>query len=138
MPNFYTIAAGDTCDNIASGFRTTTSSLILLNPGLNCAALSIGQRICVPSINNNIIAPVCSNFYTIAAGDTCENIAFSFRINVPALLVLNPGLNCLTLQVTQRICVPNINTNIVPAPINVNPTPVGCQNTYTILPGKLR
>ena len=31
--NFYTVFSGDTCDNIAGAFRTTSQFLIQLNPG---------------------------------------------------------------------------------------------------------
>jgi peptidoglycan endopeptidase LytE len=44
-PNFYTLFRTDTCENIASAFRTTVQYLCQLNPGLNCNALPYGQRI---------------------------------------------------------------------------------------------
>ena len=63
--------------------------------GLNCASLQIGQRICVPIVNNNVVTPTpgvtCSNFYTIFQGDTCDNIAGAFRTSIAGLQQLNPG-----------------------------------------------
>ena len=63
---------------------------------MNCNSLPIGQRICVPAVNNNIVttaSPInnCPNFYTIFSGDTCTNIAAAFRTTVAGLQALNPG-----------------------------------------------
>ena len=128
--NVYTIFSGDTCVNIANAFRTTTTTIQLLNPTLNCASLVAGQRICVPYVNNNIVTPspnTCSNFYTIFSGDTCNNIAGAFRTTTANLQALNPGLNCQSLSIGQRICVPTVNNNITPQ--------VVCANFYTIFSG---
>lgn len=122
--NFYTINLGDSCDNIAAAFRTTTSTLQLLNPSLNCAStLNTGTQICVPYVNNNIISTTSSSpiintatcvtniFYTIFSGDICDNIAGAFNTNIATLLQLNPGLNCGALNVGQRICVPSSSSS---------------------------
>ena len=73
--NFYFVQSTDTCSSISAFFGLTTANLQFLNPGLNCLALPIGQRICVPAINNNVVttaspATACStnNFYTIFSG----------------------------------------------------------------------
>ena len=96
--NFYTIFSGDLCDNIAGAFKTTTQNLLQLNPGLNCAALTVGQRICVPSSAAGAngfqpIQTVCTNFYTVFSGDTCDNIAGAFRTTTAFLIQLNTGKN---------------------------------------------
>ena len=52
-PNFYTLFATDTCENLASAFRTTVQNLCQLNPGLNCNALPYGQRIWYKKIYSN-------------------------------------------------------------------------------------
>ena len=69
---------------------------VFLIKALNCVTLPIGQRICVPSVNNNV-APsptTCSTgfFYTIFSGDTCANIAGAFRTTVAGLQQLNPSI----------------------------------------------
>jgi hypothetical protein len=74
--------------------------------GLNCASLPIGQRICVPSVNNNnnqftTASPFpsnCQNFYTIFSGDTCTNIAGAFRTTIAGLQQLNPGKNSFNMN----------------------------------------
>ncbi len=118
--------------------RIKTIIFKLLKKGLNCAALPIGSRICVPSVNNNnIINPqsACNTgfFYTIFSGDTCANIAGAFRITVAGLQQLNPSLNCASLPVGQRICVPRIGgllKNSQPVPSVFVPSPNGCSNFF--------
>ena len=107
-----------------------------IKKGLNCASLfnQIGQRICVPAVNNNIATTAspatCStnNFYFVQSTDSCNSISAIFSITTANLQSLNPGLNCLTLPFGQRICVPSLNNVVTPAPIN-------CPNTYTIFSG---
>jgi spore germination protein YaaH len=137
--NFYTIFSGDTCTNIAGAFRTTIAGLQQLNPGLNCASLPIGQRICVPTVNTATTASpfqptscVTNNFYVIQPTDTCTSISGIFSLTTFNLQLLNPGLNCLSLPVNQRICVPSLNTVTTAAP---TPFPSNCQNFYTIFSG---
>ena len=42
---FYTIQSGDTLDTVAARFGTTTQKLLVLNPGIDTHALSVGQKI---------------------------------------------------------------------------------------------
>ena len=59
--------------------------------------MQVGQRLCVPNVNTNLILPVpivptatcTSNFYTIFSGDTCTNIAAAFRTTVANLQQVN-------------------------------------------------
>lgn len=47
-PSRYTIRAGDTLSQIAESFRISLDSLLAANPGLNPAALRVGEEIQVP------------------------------------------------------------------------------------------
>ena len=90
--NFYFVASTDSCTSISSIFSITTANLQLLNPSLNCLALPVGQRICVPFLNTVTSSPTtCPNFYTIFSGDTCTNIAGAFQTTIAGLQQLNPG-----------------------------------------------
>ncbi|THH08347.1 hypothetical protein EW145_g2765 [Phellinidium pouzarii] len=44
----YTIKPGDACWAISEEYGTTLDNLRAINPGVDCAALKRGQRICVP------------------------------------------------------------------------------------------
>jgi LysM repeat protein len=130
--NFYTLFPGDTCDSIASAFKTTLQSLLSININLNCQSLPIGQQICVPNIDtvNPINPSTCANYYSLFAGDTCESIAVAYRITVQALLTLNPNLNCQSLPAGSLICVPSIDGNNQPS----NPIQ-GCSFYYVLFSG---
>ena len=159
----YTVFSGDNCQNIISAYKTTLDVLtqvnkfkfgILhfklgtnihfkkLNPGLNCNNLQVGQKLCVPSVNNNnnngfipIVTPsttTCTNFYTVFSGDSCQNIAGAFKTTIDGLQSLNPSLNCASLQVGSRICVPTVNSNSGGSFI---PIVSPCSNFYTVFSG---
>ncbi|KAI0299786.1 hypothetical protein BC826DRAFT_993312 [Russula brevipes] len=40
------VKAGDTCDSIANAASIAVTTLVANNPGLNCAALVVGQNLC--------------------------------------------------------------------------------------------
>lgn len=132
--SYYTVFSGDSCDNIAAAYRITTSTLLLLNSGLNCQNLLAGTRLCVSSSSGSTIinTVTCSNYYTIFSGDSCDNIAAAFRISTAYLLTLNPTLNCAALIPGTRICVPLVApTTTTTTVINT----VTCSNYYTIFSG---
>ncbi len=122
----YVIVAGDTCYAIAKRFGTTVTALQAANPGLNCNNLQVGQQICVFIEPSTVNCPPGTQRYTIQSGDTCYAIARRFGTTVVAVQAANPGLNCNTLMVGQKICVP-----IEPSTVNCPP---GSQR-YTIQAG---
>ena len=95
--------------------------------------MPIGQRICVPAVNNNVVTTAlpptaCStgNFYVITSFDSCTSIGTTFGTTGTTIQQLNPNLNCVSLPLPagQRICVPN-NSNVQNT----------CTNFYTIFSG---
>jgi LysM repeat protein len=136
--NYYRIYAVDSCVDISTAFNITTAALLTLNPGLNCNSLPIGQYICVPSVNVNFFAlstlpaittttgttihvPSCQAYYVLNVGDTCQNILNNYGISQTMLQILNPNLNCNSLQYGTVICVP--------------PSVQTCTCTYTVKSG---
>ena len=102
--------------------------------------LPVGQRICVPAVNNNNNNAItnCQYFYTIFSGDTCSNIASAFRTTLANLQLINPGLNCVTPPVGTRICVPLVGfvkSSAIAVPSIFIPSQNGCSNFYNIYPG---
>ena len=65
----YTIVAGDSIFSLAQRFGVTTQSILDANPGLNPAALRVGQRICIPGT----MPPACTCEQNLAAAE--RNIA---------------------------------------------------------------
>jgi LysM repeat protein len=44
-PKFHRVRAGDTLTSIANEYGTTVENLLTLNPGIDPAALTVGQRV---------------------------------------------------------------------------------------------
>ncbi|MEW6574414.1 MAG: LysM domain-containing protein [Bacillota bacterium] len=103
----YIIRAGDTCFNIARRFGVTVQELITANPGINCDALLIGQRICIPvEVPPPGVCPPGTFPYTVRAGDTYFSLARRFNTTVEAIAAANPGVDPNNLQIGQVLCIP--------------------------------
>ena len=63
--SYYTVCEGDTCSSISAAYHITNALLFYLNPNLNCDYLTIGQKICIPSVSY-FMYPVskCENYFT--------------------------------------------------------------------------
>lgn len=83
--NKYSVQAGETCDMMALNSRTALSTILALNPGLDCTALQTGQPICL----DNAAPLVCTAPYTVQWGDTCNLISSKAGISFTTLLALN-------------------------------------------------
>ncbi len=66
-----------------------------------------------------------SKIYTITSGDSCKKIAEQHNIELIALFLKNPGINCNDLQIGQQILLTLTASND------------GCQKTYTIVSGDI-
>lgn len=125
----YSVVSGDNCTLIPQKASISSYQLTKLNPTLNCAALSIGQSLCVKDSTYN-----CQPVYQVKSGDSCSAIATSNKITTDQLIANNPnlGVNCL-IQPGQMLCVaggtPTTTTT------STNPTPTACSTTYTVKSG---
>ncbi|GJP72571.1 hypothetical protein CLOP_g3288 [Closterium sp. NIES-67] len=106
---FYTTTEGDTCLSVAQYFDLADhcsfdvpceAAFQLLNPGVDCSledGLQPDQAVCVErSVEAAGLIPVCSQYYLVQSGETCEAIR-----NVPNpplspvdFFRLNPGIKC--------------------------------------------
>eukprot|EP00897_Mesotaenium_endlicherianum_P002855 jgi/Mesen1/2598/ME000166S01720 len=96
----YAINLNDNCASIGAIFGLPSSgatSLARLNPGLNCSALMPGQQLCVAPGNYTGLV-LCTNSYTVQAGDTCGGIISAAGLSALEFFSLNPGLYCANLQ----------------------------------------
>ncbi|KAG8739649.1 hypothetical protein FRC10_005351 [Ceratobasidium sp. 414] len=97
----YSVVSGDSCTTIPQKNSISSYQLTKLNPTLNCAALSIGQSLCVIDSTYN-----CQPVYTVKSGDTCSNIASANGIDTTQLINNNPQLgSTCAIQVGQNLCV---------------------------------
>lgn len=133
----YTVQNHDTCYSIslAQG-RSNETTLLALNPGLDCSALVPGTTICAAREARN-----CSRYYTLLSTDTCGGIAPMQQITIAQLLQANPEASCDDLQTGQVLCLPAPIPFSSPAPVQSPPppdrpsSPGSCSRTYTVASG---
>ncbi|KAH8894666.1 hypothetical protein GQ53DRAFT_610598, partial [Thozetella sp. PMI_491] len=128
--NTYTIQAGDTCESIAVAKSVSQGTLWAINNlRPDCAALTVGQSLCLPQ--------QCS-LYTLQANDTCWSIAADQGLSFSTLLGYNPTINadCTNLNITSSvICISNPQRDYVPPASNLtNPNAPLQFATATVAP----
>ncbi|KAJ3193689.1 hypothetical protein HK101_004353 [Irineochytrium annulatum] len=90
----HAVQAGEGCDSVEAGFSMAAGSLLSLNPGLNCASLTVGEQLCVTAVTptkvshkrkisgywgqNAANAPVSAPLYSYCATDLYDTINLSF------------------------------------------------------------
>ncbi|GJP67620.1 hypothetical protein CLOP_g24416, partial [Closterium sp. NIES-67] len=112
---YYTTSQGDTCESLAAYFSLSTGcptdqpctdAFQALNPGLDCATnsgqLSPSQAVCVERRAQSaasLLIPVCSQYFLVQAGETCEQIRSvpSTPLTPLEFFRLNPGIKCSRL-----------------------------------------
>ncbi|RYP31504.1 hypothetical protein DL767_005727 [Monosporascus sp. MG133] len=124
---FHFVAAGQTCEVIASLYRISQDQFKAWNPsvGASCTGLWANAYACVSIIGhepspttsgNGITTPTptqativnnCDEFYFVVAGDTCENIAAKHGLTQAQFLSWNPsvGSTCSGLWANAYACV---------------------------------
>ena len=126
---FYSINSGDICFSIAQSFNIPFNQFLSLNPGIDCNNLQIGQLTCLASTlvlttttTLSTKKPSCNQTYTVSPGDTCSSISLSFiGFSLNALISLNPGIDCNSLQIGQKLC--------------VIANKINCSSYYTVITG---
>jgi LysM repeat protein len=121
-PQSHTVGSGETCAEIAGQYNITVDALIRANRSINaeCTNLREGDRLRIPSAAPTATPEATSRpgpgtptprpsgrEHTVAAGDTCADIADSYGISADDLIRVN-GLDadCTTLQPGQKLKIP--------------------------------
>ncbi|CAI5459741.1 unnamed protein product, partial [Closterium sp. Yama58-4] len=111
---YYTTSEGDTCESLAKYFsligdcyEPCAEAFQALNPGLDCfgdsnRVLPPSQAVCVERRAESaaaLLIPVCSQFYLVQAGETCDQIRSvpSPPLSPIDFFRLNPGIKCSRL-----------------------------------------
>lgn len=102
----YTIKKGDTFRDLARKFNTTIEAIMLANPNSDPYDLQIGQVICIPQIQ-----AVNCIYRTIRQGDTFNELARIYNVDVEAIINANPNLNPNNLPIGQVVCIPITTTS---------------------------
>ena len=106
----YTIRPGDTYYGIVASLNAvagvTASQIAQANPGLDPAALAVGQVLVIPAADGGDV----SLHYTVCPGDSYSRIATALNtcsgVTVSQIQQANPGVAATALQVGQVISIP--------------------------------
>ncbi|KAF7288367.1 hypothetical protein HMN09_01399600 [Mycena chlorophos] len=120
-PEVYTVVPNDSCGAIESKFSITLNDIIAWNPFLDSScAIQVGENLCVsgtPANGTGSTGPPaniasgtltnCTEYYTIASGNTCTSVDEQFNIALEDLLRWNTALtaSCTTIQLGSAYCV---------------------------------
>ena len=105
--NIYTVVKGDTLYSIAQKNNTTVNEIKRLN-NLNSNTLSIGQKLIIKELPNNITDK--NNYYTVKKGDTLYSIANNYNVKVEDIKKLNNKLNN-NLSIGETLVIPSNTTS---------------------------
>ena len=97
--NIYIVVKGDSLYAIANRYNISVQDIIDAN-NLKSTALSIGQKLIIPSKSDN------SELYTVVSGDTLYKIANQFNVSVDELKKIN-NLTSNTLSIGQKLKIPS-------------------------------
>ncbi|KAK7014296.1 hypothetical protein R3P38DRAFT_3003090 [Favolaschia claudopus] len=153
---YYTVAAGDTMESMATKWHLNSTALTTWNPELASSAPTPGQAICVvfptgnytlptasiPSnLASNVNTSTCAQYYTIVSGDTCTSIEQTFLISDAEFKAINRGINaqCTNIVLGLAYCVlstapPDTTSTPSGPPGNVASGTItdGCTGYYTV------
>lgn len=139
----HTVQRGDSCYNLWRANSIPEQTFRALNPGIDCALLQIGQRVCVgssgqpagtpfqpapaPSSPRQSAAVGCTRYHTIVAGDLCYMLWNRYGITQQLFYSLNPAIACRNLRIGSRICVAGTSTS--------SPMASACRSVHRIVAG---
>lgn len=101
----YTVKAGDTLYAISQMYDIPVAILMQANRILNPYALKVGQKICIPKMDDSSMT--CNGtIHTVVSGDTLYGIAKMHGVSLQAIIDANPAMDPYNLRIGMRICVP--------------------------------
>ena len=108
--NTYTIKSGDSLYALAKRFNTTIDEIKRIN-NLTSNLLSIGQKLIIPSSNNNPNIPSNETTYTVKSGDSLYALSKKYNTTVDEIKRIN-NLNSNLLSIGQILIIPSSNSAI--------------------------
>ncbi|SHK43563.1 LysM peptidoglycan-binding domain-containing protein [Tepidibacter formicigenes] len=130
--NYYEVKSGDTAWIISQKFNVSLSELLKINNMDESSVLYIGQKLKIPSVDND-------NYYEVKSGDTAWIISQKFNVSLSELLKINNMDESSVLYIGQKLKIPNVDniteeenkTNTIKNQINITITYID----YTIKSG---
>ncbi|CAI5483661.1 unnamed protein product [Closterium sp. Yama58-4] len=148
---YYTTSQGDTCESLATYFSLTVgcptptepcaAAFQALNPGLDCSSssgeLPGSQAVCVERRAESaaaLLIPVCSQFYLVQAGETCDQIRSvpSPPLSPIDFFRLNPGIKCSRL--VPKTDVGNLTLRGLVSSLSTLPSRFSSTRLHSLLP----
>ena len=87
--NCITVTRGETLSQIAIRYNTSYQYLAKVNNIPNPNLIFVGQRICVPSLENRDINETSHKLYIVQRGDTLTYISRLFGVSIESIVELN-------------------------------------------------
>lgn len=150
---YYTVVSGDSCSAIDTTFGISFTQFTTWNPEVdeNCSNIQVGEAYCVASSTGGSTGPPsnvatgtitdgCSQYYTVASGDTCSAIDTTFGITFTQFQTWNPEVNeaCSNIQVGLAYCVASTggsSSSGPPSNVATGTITDGCTQYYTVVSG---
>lgn len=125
----YMIVSGDTCLGIAVTFDVSVQSIRLMNPGLVCEVLIVGNTISIPQPtptpspeptatlppDEATLAACETIIYTVEANDTLSGIARNYNVSIRSIMNFN-GMTSETVYLGQVLIIPLCERLPTPGP----------------------
>ncbi len=98
----YLFQAGDTLYDIAIRFGVTLEALLGANPGVDPAAMQIGQALFIPGFENE---PGPLSLHTLEPGETLGSLSLRYGLAAESLIRLNRLINPELLYINEPVVV---------------------------------
>lgn len=107
--NCITVVRGDTLSQIAIKYDTSYQYLARINNIANPNLIYVGQKICVPSLENNDINDTSHKLYIVQRGNTLTYISNRFGVSISSIVSLNDIRNPNLIFTGEVLRIPSIN-----------------------------
>jgi len=109
----YQFQAGDTLYDIAIRFGVTLDELLAANPGVDPAAMQIGQAIVIPGFEAEA-GPL--SLHTLEPGETLSSLSLRYGIELATLARLNRLVNPELLYINEPVVLSEAAVSVSPVP----------------------
>lgn len=107
--NCITVTRGETLSQIALRYNTSYQYLAKVNNIPNPNLIFVGQRICVPTLENNDINETSHKLYIVQRGNTLTYISRLFGVSIESIVELNDIQNPNLIFTGEVLKITNIN-----------------------------
>lgn len=107
--DYIIVKSGDTLSRIALTYNTSYQYLAKINNIANPNLIFVGERIYVPSLNDNSLHDTSHFLYVVKRGNTLTQISRLFDVSINSIVDLNDILNPNLIFAGEILRIPTIN-----------------------------